>query len=289
MKIVVLGSNGMLGHTVCQNLFEKEYDIIGIARKFYLSDYKVLVDDYNSFEKLSDMILKEGPDVVVNCVGILNEFAERSIYDAIKINTLLPVSISLALNKTSVKFIQISTDCVFSGNEGMYNTNDPKDGTSIYSLSKSLGEVDNNKDLTIRCSIIGPDRNNRGIGLFNWFMNEKNSIKGYKNVLWNGVTSLQLSEFIDFSIKENISGLLQLSSPNVISKHDLLVLINKNFRNESIDIKESYELKSNKTLKPSLDSARYNIPSYDQMVYEMKRWILEHPTVYSHYMDMIKS
>jgi len=39
----------------------------------------------------------------------------------------------------------------------------------FYDRSKALGELENNKDLTFRNSIVGPDRNINGIGLLNWF------------------------------------------------------------------------------------------------------------------------
>ena len=51
----------------------------------------------------------------------------------------------------------MSTDCVFSGKIGSYNENSFKDGETFYDRSKALGELENNKDLTFRNSIIGPD------------------------------------------------------------------------------------------------------------------------------------
>lgn len=287
-KIVILGGSGMLGHIMALILNEY-YDVTCILRKKISILPKSVYFDFENLDELINIIYQINPIAVINTLGVLIDESEINPKMAVKINSVLPNVISRSLLDSQIKFIQISSDCIFNGSRGPYYHNSIPDSIDFYGMTKYIGEIQNNKDLTIRTSIIGPDINLTGVGLFNWFMNEEVSIKGYKNVLWNGVTSLQLSEFINFALKENLTGIIHLSSPNAISKHDLLVLINKTFRNESIDIIESYELKSNKTLKPSLDSARYNIPSYDQMVYEMKRWILKHPTVYSHYIDMIKS
>ena len=42
--------------------------------------------------------------------------------------------------------------------------------------SKALGEIINNKDLTLRTSIIGPELKRNGEGLFHWFMQQAGKI-----------------------------------------------------------------------------------------------------------------
>ena len=58
----------------------------------------------------------------------------------------------------------MSTDCVFR-KTGSYSETSFRDGETFYDRSKALGELENNKDLTFRNSIIGPDMSERGIGL----------------------------------------------------------------------------------------------------------------------------
>ena len=62
---------------------------------------------------------------------------------------------------------------------------------------QNLGEVINYKNsLTIRTSIIGPEIRTTKTGLFNWFLNTENKLYGYTNVIWSGLTTLELSKFI---------------------------------------------------------------------------------------------
>lgn len=59
----------------------------------------------------------------------------------------------------------MSTDCVFSGKKGNYTENDFCDGETFYDRSKALGELEDDKNITLRNSIVGPDINAEGIGL----------------------------------------------------------------------------------------------------------------------------
>ena len=91
----------------------------------------------------------------------------------------------------------MSTDCVFSGKTGWYSETSSRDGETFYDRSKALGELENNKDLTFRNSIIGPDLNKNGIGLFNWFMKQEGQIYGFTKAIWTGVTTLTLAKAME--------------------------------------------------------------------------------------------
>ena len=78
----------------------------------------------------------------------------------------------------------------------------------------------------MRTSIIGHEIKKK-LGLLEWFLNEKNEIKGYPNAIFSGLTTLEIAKFIkDFIIPDRrISGIYHLSSAP-ISKYDLLNMIN---------------------------------------------------------------
>lgn len=93
-----------------------------------------------------------------------------------------------------------------------------------YALTKALGEVQDPDHLTIRTSIIGPEIRQSGIGLFNWFMKQRGEVSGYRAVLWNGVTTLELAKAIEFFMNKDVGGLIHLGHPNPVSKYELLLL-----------------------------------------------------------------
>ena len=160
-KAVILGCNGMAGHIVAEYLDSKnDIKVFGIAReagKFVSMQMDVL--DYSELQKTLE---KVQPDYVVNCIGVLVEKSNDDICVAIQINSYLPHLISALGKKIGFKLIHISTDCVFSGKDGQYNEDSFRDGDDNYARTKALGEVINEKDLTIRTSIIGPELKKNG-------------------------------------------------------------------------------------------------------------------------------
>src|SRR5699024_5151046 len=133
-------------------------------------------------------------DAIINAVGILNKDAEENKSHAVLLNSYLPHYISNLTKDMNTKVIHMSTDCVFSGKVGSYKEDSLRDGQTFYDRSKALGELENDKDLTFRNSIIGPDMNKNGIGLFNWFMKQNGYIKGFNKAIWTGVTTLTLAK-----------------------------------------------------------------------------------------------
>ena len=275
MKILVLGSTGMLGHVVSQYFFEKGCGVIKTTRK---NDDPLYFDVEKNINQLEKIIESTKPDVVINCIGILNQKAEDNKTLAVIANSLLPHYIDQLSEKYSFKFIHISTDCVFSGNTGSYTEDSFQDATSFYGRSKALGEINNNRSVTLRTSIVGPDINENGIGLFNWFMKQTGEVQGFTNVIWTGVTTIELAKQIEFAIKNDLKGLYNVVNGNVIDKYSLLQLFKEKF-NKEIEIIPNGEQVSKKTLLPS-QKCHFDIPSYEQMIEEMKNWIIEHKELY---------
>ncbi|MGZ3752514.1 MAG: dTDP-4-dehydrorhamnose reductase family protein, partial [Mucilaginibacter sp.] len=274
-KILLIGSKGMAGHIIYYYLKENtSHTVIDIARDSNLFEptYKLDVTD---FDQLKAIFAKEAPDVVINCIGVLNKDAEENPGKAILLNSYLPHFIAKAGEELGFKLIHISTDCVFNGKRGNYKLDDPKDGTGFYAQSKALGEVIYGKNLTIRTSIIGPELRN-GIGLFHWFMSQTGEIKGYTKAYWTGVTTIELAKAIAAAIEANPQGLYHLVYEEKISKYDLVSLFKKVFARDNVSIKpfDGYEV--DKSLVKDNTHFNYNVPAYQVMVEEMKTWMLDH-------------
>ncbi len=284
-RILVLGSIGMAGHMITIYFKEMGYD---------MTAYSVIPFPYcnnivgNAFEtgKFREMILRGNYDIIINCIGILNQAADDNRSAAVYLNSYLPNLIADTIKDKETRLIHMSTDCVFAGNKGPYFENSLRDGTTFYDRTKALGEVEDDKNLTFRNSIIGPDMSGNGIGLFNWFMKQTGTIHGFTGALWTGVTTLTLAKAMEKAIEENLCGLYNLVNNNVISKHDLLVLFNKYFRNNSLTILKNDDLRLDKSLRNTRKDFSFVVPSYEQMVQEMKEWVDAHPTLYPHYKNL---
>lgn len=276
MRILVLGKNGMLGHVVYNYFKEHGHEVYGTVTS---SDDGIIYDAYKSQEDLEKIVKDIKPEVVVNCIGILNKVAEDNHHLAVSLNSLLPHYIDLLSEKYKFKFIHVSTDCVFEGDKGKYNEDSLPDATSFYGRSKALGEVRNERNLTLRTSIVGPDNNPKGIGLFQWFITQSGEVGGYSKVIWTGVTTIELARAIEKAIEHNLTGLHHVVNNDFISKKDLLELFKKEF-NKDIDINVNDSVVSEKTLIRTEKSFDFEVPSYETMINEMKSWVLEHKELY---------
>lgn len=282
MRVLVLGSAGMAGHIISLYLTEVGYDVVGFSRKKNKYVNGVLGDAQDT--TLLKEIIKNGNfDYVINCIGILNQFAENNPAKAVFINSYLPHFLAEITSESKTKVLQMSTDCVFSGDRGNYKKDDLRDGKTFYDRSKALGELDDNKNVTLRNSIVGPDINENGIGLLNWFMKQESEINGYTKAIWSGQTTLQLAKTMDAVMKNNVTGLYNAVPKESITKFELLKLFNHYLRNDEIKINPTDGVSLDKSLVSTPFEFGYTIPNYDTMVREMAEWIHSHKELYKHY------
>jgi len=281
MKLLVLGASGMAGHTIALYFKEKGHHVISYSRTPFLYCKNIIGDVFKT-EKFTSVLLAEEFDAVINCIGILNQDAENNPSKAIYLNSYLPHKIAETLIDRKTKLIHMSTDCVFAGNTGPYFENSFCDGNTFYDRTKALGEVNDSKNLTFRNSIIGPDMNQNGIGLFNWFMKQKGTINGYTGAIWSGVTTLTLAKAMEKAIEDNLCGLYNLVNNESITKYELLHLFNKHFADNQIMIKKEDNFRLDKSLLNTRKDFLFEVPSYNKMVLEMKEWIDEHRDLYNY-------
>lgn len=282
MKFLVLGCNGMAGHLISLYLQEKGHDVTGFARS--KSKYvKSISGDACDTVTLREIILSGNYDTVINCIGVLNQFAEQAKSNAVFLNSYLPHFLADLTSKLDTQIIHMSTDCVFSGRRGKYTESDFPDGDTFYDRSKALGELNDGKNLTLRNSIVGPDINDTGIGLLNWFMHQTGTINGYTKAMWTGQTTLQLAKTMEIAAKQRATGLYNMVPDHSISKCELLKLFNHYLREDQLTINPVDGVCLDKSLTRTNFELNYLIPDYDQMVAEMAEWIKTHPQLYPHY------
>jgi dTDP-4-dehydrorhamnose reductase len=280
-RTAVLGATGMAGHVIALFLEENGYDVYRMSRDITPSAKSAQIDASN-FTLLTDWLDKIKPDIIINAIGILPKEADARPDLAILLNSYLPRLLEQHYRNSLAKIIHLSTDCVFSGASGGYIETSPTDGVSIYDRSKALGEIINDKDLTFRMSIIGPDMNFNGVGLFNWFMKQHGRIHGYTRAIWNGVTTIELSKAINEGIKHNLTGLYHLIPQGNISKYALLCLFKEEFGKMDVEIIPYEQLVVDKTLINTRTDFDCRIPTYPEMIHEMASWINEHKRLYNY-------
>lgn len=234
MKVLVLGGGGMLGHKVAEALSDLE--LISPTR----SEFDVRKDSIDQFELSAE-------DYIVNCVGAIPQ-KNKTVEEMFSLNTNFP----RLLADLPQRVIQIATDCVYSGLQGQYSEITAKDPDSLYGAFKSLGEVQSDNIMHIRCSVIGPELTFKQ-SLFEWVRNQPlaETVFGYENHYWNGVTTETFGRVVRGIIKENLfeATTQHLVPSGSVSKAQLVGLIAKRTDRTDLNIiSQSLEKSVDRTL-----------------------------------------
>lgn len=279
-KILLFGATGMAGHIAYYYLRStNRYEIKDVVFRTPLTENSIIVD-VNNRQAVIDVIENEHPDIIINCVGVLVKGSKEHPENAIYVNAYFPNLLKLLSDKIGAKLVHISTDCVFSGKKGHYTESDFRDADDVYGRSKALGEIVNDKDLTLRTSIIGPELKKNGEGLFHWFMKQTGTVSGYTTAIWGGVTTLELAKVMDYAIQHNLKGLIHVSNGVSISKCELLQLFQSIWHKNDVTI---LPVDKNGIDKSIARSTRmdYVVPSYKLMLEELKNWMDVHSALYA--------
>ncbi len=281
-RVVVLGSRGMLG-SYCSEYFRRcGSQVIDITR-----------DDFDFFERKNDIrdyllsIICKG-DLVINCVGYTNKQSMNTYEDREKaffINSEFPVIVASVCSDNLAWMVHPSTDCVYDGSldyPNKYTEDDDPNSTTIYGMSKAGGDksLENfERVMIIRTSLIGEERkcdSQRGNGFLEWILkSDSQTIKGYINHYWTGITCLQFAKCVGCHLVKSANlrrwgGLYIISNPgNPIVKLQLAIMI-ANVYNVNVRI---IQWKDENTVNRSMETSYHygnKIPDIIDQIREMK-------------------
>ena len=206
MKILILGNEGLLGNCV-EKYFRKIDWAVVLVTKLRWPD-----EDFISFVK------EEKFDWIINCIAKIPQSNDKSINGYFVVNFGLPVFLA----SIGTKLIHASSNI---------------EDDSLYSMSKVMcDKVLANFDnvYTIKCSIIGIEKNNNRSLLSKFLNTKEESWVGYSNYMWNGITTLEWANIAhSIIIGENKNKLITPYSTE-ISKYNLLVEFCKIFGKDII-------------------------------------------------------
>ncbi len=278
MKILILGSSGLIGHTLLREL-SCLFDTWGTLHKSKAAYASSFFDRYNVIENIDvrqislveKTIRSLSPDVVLNCTGITKrKIHNNNQLETIEVNACFPHRLADLSQQLNFRMVQFSTDCVFNGKEGNYAENSLTTAEDLYGRTKALGEVLNCPScLTLRSSFIGQELFDK-TELLDWFLKQKEkTIKGFTKTLYSGVSTVFMAKavtrlIIDFPY---LNGLYQLAPEKPVSKFELLSLAKEKF-GVDVEIVPDYDHVHTPTLNAEKlrKETGISIPSWDEMM-----------------------
>ena len=145
MKILITGSNGLLGQKIILHCLKHKIDFIATSKgenrfeKCPDSFYYSL--DITIEKEINDLVKIHQPTHIINTAAITNvDFCENNQALCHTVNVQAVAYLLKACQKHQIHLIHLSTDFVFDGENGPYQENDPVNPLSVYAKSKVNSE-----------------------------------------------------------------------------------------------------------------------------------------------------
>jgi len=240
MNILLLGSSGLLGRKIYENIKQ-----VGKLNLFHNGKRK---RKYNleRINNLKKIIFKSKPNLIINALGFTNiDLCEKNKKSYL-VNVKIIKNIFLIKKKFKLKFnfIQFSTDQIYDSKNKRFNT---ENSTTVINNKYSKQKLDaekiclKNNALVFRTNFFGKTKF-KNSSFTDWVFrkfNEKKNFYLFKDIFFNPLRTDTISKIILKIIlqnKTNLRGLYNLSSKGFINKSNFAIkfakktkIYNKNY------------------------------------------------------------
>jgi dTDP-4-dehydrorhamnose reductase len=144
-KILITGANGLLGQKLVEQLSEKgRFEVIASGKgpcRLHGSGYTYQSMDLTNPVEVDQVLTQLAPDTIIHGAAMTNvdqcELNREACYDA---NVNATAYLIKAAEKLKSHFIFVSTDFIFSGNDGPYDEEAEAGPVNYYGETKLIGE-----------------------------------------------------------------------------------------------------------------------------------------------------
>ena len=265
MKILVTGANGLLGQTIIKQLLEKKYEVVATGRG--PSRMPVIAEgfSYNDIDitdgpAIAQFIIEQHPQVVVHAAAMTQvDQCELHKQDCYNINVTATRFIIDAAKAVTSRFIFVSTDFIFDGNNGPYKESDEPSPVNYYGSTKMVAEkavMESGLEYAIVRTVLvyGVAASSGRTNILDFVKQSLESNKPIKMVTDQVRTPTfvdDLSRGIILIIEKKVNGIFNLSGEQVMTPYDMAVETAKYFGlNESLVSRASSEEIKQPALRP---------------------------------------
>ena len=245
MKVLITGSNGLLGQKLLHKLrVDDAIKLIatskGENRVSKKNDYTYFDLDITNKDAVAQLIASEKPQVVFNTAAMTNvDLCEekKEACDSLNVNAVQYLSV--ACQQIDAHLIHISTDFIFDGQDGPYTEEDEPNPLSYYGLSKLKSEnivKQSNCNWTILRTIIvfgvGENLSKSNIVLWAKGALEKDEPLNIIDDQFRAPTLAEdLADACILAAKKKAYGIFNTSGKDIMSIYEIVERIAKHYRN----------------------------------------------------------
>lgn len=146
MKVVVTGSNGLVGSALVERLLCERVAVTGLntspCSNGYLGQFDARVVDLRDSAAIGGVLEQLQPDVVVNCAAVTAvDQCEQRPDECWRVNVDAVANLARHCARLGVRLVHLSSDFVFDGESGPYDEASPLRPLSVYGASKAASEL----------------------------------------------------------------------------------------------------------------------------------------------------
>ncbi len=240
MKILITGANGLLGQYAVKRLAAAGHKIIATGRgdcRLKPND-KMAVEyfslDITNREEVNASVSKISPEIIVHAAAMAQPDAcelDKETCDAT--NTLATQYFCEAAERVGARLIYISTDFIFSGDDGPYRETDAAGPVNYYGSSKLAAEQIVQQSKTQWCiirtvlvygNILSGTRSNVVTWVKDNLENGK-PIKVVSDQLRTPTYVDDLAKSIELAIEKNARGIYHVSGREVLTPYEMAIQV----------------------------------------------------------------
>lgn len=261
-KVVITGSNGLLGQTLVNVLCTQEFEVFALSRgedrNITSTNYTYYNIDLTDFTELKKIVKNIEPHFIVNTAAMTHvDVCEDNKEACDTINVELVSQLAEVSKEISSHLIHISTDFIFDGKNGPYREDDTPNPLNYYGLSKLKSEQvlqDSEINYTILRTILvygyvkGMSRNNIVLWVKEALTNKK-EVTIIDDQFRMPTLVDDLAEACILSIKNSATGVFNVSCNELLSIYDI-----------AIDVAEAFELDKSYIKRVSTEELNQRAP-----------------------------
>lgn len=250
-KILITGSTGKVGEAITK-LFIREYDelelllLTGDPRHIKPTERTPVYQAfYTDVKWMKDFVIKNRPDVIINCAAMTNvDACEDDKEMAMQMNAKLPETLALAAKKIDAHLITFSTDYIFNGENGPYSELAIAEPINYYGKSKLAGEnlakVNCDKLTIIRTNVVYGQSNYGKNDFIRWIL-AKLKLGHSLNIITGQYCNPTLSDDIAWAVlrivETGTTGVLNVSGKDWLNRYEIGVSVAESFGYDPKNIK----------------------------------------------------
>ena len=234
MKIIVTGSNGLLGQHLIPQLVQHNHQVIALGRGprritgIEHIPYQNL--DLLEFDQVRHFIKSQQPDVLVHAAAMTQvDDCERDRNKSREINVDATENLLEACDSAGTHFIFLSTDFVFDGIKGNYREDDATGPVNWYGETKRMGEQLTEKypgdwSVARTCLLYGIPRGSSRTNIISWIKSSLEKGQHIRVVNDQIRTPTDVNDFatgIRLIIEKKATGIFHLSGKEIMTPYQL--------------------------------------------------------------------